>query len=525
MKFEGKKEAYISLKEATKFCNYSQEYLSLMARRGMIRAKKIGRNWFVTKDSLDEYLKKQSVLVSLPKNFVFKNGIATLTAADNSAGNSDDIISQFERLNSAPKIDDEPVVSKPVVTPAPQPHPDVHKDDRVISKLDRLSDSLQSYAQSITSILPRIVEKISVREEKSDVVGQALSPEEKEYISVQSQSFGYKIKKLNYVSRHSRTTTRLTAVSVAAIVILFLLVGGFSFGNIDKMAREFYETFKDATSIQGHFAGTHADEVLLLDKSGNISIFGHIETRGQLRSFAENGIAPIVVDSMTKVENLNSDYFDDLDSKDFTLAFVTKNGNITYEDVFLEGNVEVGKTLTVNGAVKLLDSLTVHGKLGVFSDAVFGKDITLTAGSLNIDKGTIKINDTQLVKNLNAEYLDGIKKGDINLDFVTSNGAETGRSITVGGIKVRGQSEFYAPGFFYDGVWGESGAFGTLGVAGDTSIGDNSNRDKVDLQIYSKNFTLDTDGNGSFSGNVGIGATTTTSDLVVSSRVESNLIP
>jgi len=49
---------YISLREATKYCGYSQEYLSLRARYGKLKAMKFGRNWVTKKEWLDEYLKK-----------------------------------------------------------------------------------------------------------------------------------------------------------------------------------------------------------------------------------------------------------------------------------------------------------------------------------------------------------------------------------------------------------------------------------------------------------------------------------
>lgn len=55
---ENKKENYISLREATKYCSYSQEYLSLRARQGKLKARKIGRNWFTKKEWLQEYLEK-----------------------------------------------------------------------------------------------------------------------------------------------------------------------------------------------------------------------------------------------------------------------------------------------------------------------------------------------------------------------------------------------------------------------------------------------------------------------------------
>ena len=48
---------YISLQEATRLCSYSQDYLSLRARQGKLKAAKFGRNWVTTKDWLQDYLK------------------------------------------------------------------------------------------------------------------------------------------------------------------------------------------------------------------------------------------------------------------------------------------------------------------------------------------------------------------------------------------------------------------------------------------------------------------------------------
>jgi Fic family protein len=51
-------QGYISLKEATKYCNYSLEYLSLLARTGKLPAIKFERNWMTTREAIDNYLKK-----------------------------------------------------------------------------------------------------------------------------------------------------------------------------------------------------------------------------------------------------------------------------------------------------------------------------------------------------------------------------------------------------------------------------------------------------------------------------------
>jgi len=52
------KNNYISLQEATKFCEYTQEYLSLRARQGKLKSVKFGRNWVTKREWLEEYLKK-----------------------------------------------------------------------------------------------------------------------------------------------------------------------------------------------------------------------------------------------------------------------------------------------------------------------------------------------------------------------------------------------------------------------------------------------------------------------------------
>jgi hypothetical protein len=51
---------YISLAEASSSCEYSQEYLSLRARQRKLQAVKLGRNWFTTKEWLDDYIKENS---------------------------------------------------------------------------------------------------------------------------------------------------------------------------------------------------------------------------------------------------------------------------------------------------------------------------------------------------------------------------------------------------------------------------------------------------------------------------------
>ena len=50
------KQGFISLKDASKYCDYSQEYLSFLARKGKLSAVKLGRDWVTTIDAIEEYI-------------------------------------------------------------------------------------------------------------------------------------------------------------------------------------------------------------------------------------------------------------------------------------------------------------------------------------------------------------------------------------------------------------------------------------------------------------------------------------
>lgn len=64
---ERNKADYISLSEAAAHSPYTQEYLSLRARQGKLRAVKQGRNWVTTLGWLDDYLQQVDESRSLMK--------------------------------------------------------------------------------------------------------------------------------------------------------------------------------------------------------------------------------------------------------------------------------------------------------------------------------------------------------------------------------------------------------------------------------------------------------------------------
>jgi Fic family protein len=54
------KDEFISLADATQYCDYSQEYLSKLAKEGRLDAHKKSRNWVTTKSAVLEYVAKHA---------------------------------------------------------------------------------------------------------------------------------------------------------------------------------------------------------------------------------------------------------------------------------------------------------------------------------------------------------------------------------------------------------------------------------------------------------------------------------
>src|SRR3989344_8139046 len=80
------KTKFISLLTASAKCDYSQEYLSLRARQGKRKSKKLGRNWFTTEEWLNEYLRsplngkiKDDFYLKQDSEFVFKKPLLFLS--------------------------------------------------------------------------------------------------------------------------------------------------------------------------------------------------------------------------------------------------------------------------------------------------------------------------------------------------------------------------------------------------------------------------------------------------------------
>jgi len=352
--------AYIPLVEASQLCPYSQEYLSLLARKGKIKAEKIDGVWYTTPEAIKDYVARQAEL----------------------------------------------------------------SEKEYVKKQEGLRKTLPEAEYPYAPRAPQAPERSEAPKEEDRGISEFL-----------------------------RDPKKMMVLMIVSIVVLFLLVGGPGFGRVSKVFLGINHYFKDANTLQDHQPGTHANEVLLLDDAGRISITGHIETEGQIRSWVKEGVAPIVVDSTTKVENLNVDYLDGLSGEEITLAFVTKNGNITYEDVHLQGEVEVGKILLVHGATKLLDSLLVYGELGVLGDSDLagnvkvGKDLSVSGetelqGETTIEDNLSVSGDTAITGDTTISG-EATVEGDASLekDLTVGENLTIGKTLLVPDLEVSGDAD------------------------------------------------------------------------------------
>ena len=57
---QAEEKMFITLREASKYCDYSAEYLSLLARKGRLAAVKMNnKDWMTTRDAIEEYIKNK----------------------------------------------------------------------------------------------------------------------------------------------------------------------------------------------------------------------------------------------------------------------------------------------------------------------------------------------------------------------------------------------------------------------------------------------------------------------------------
>jgi hypothetical protein len=416
---------------------YSAEYLSLLTRTGKISGRKVGRNWYISKKSLAKYLEKRGAESQI--NFIVQqSSFKPVLAADS--------ISPIGPIGPITPVELEPKGqtlepefprsglenAKPSATQEIAPKTNLVPEIR--KELDELERLYNTNIRSTDSGQARI----KANDADENVIpacppsGVAEEPESRSWIPHQVRDDNNLEAKLP-----SGTTSKIRPWKIVAVAFLALafILGGFNL----KFASALYDKLADfvgnATTLQGHVPGTHANEVLLINKAGDISIYGHIETKGQLRSTIENGVAPIVVDSMTTVENLSADYLDNISAEEFTLSLVTKNGNVTYDNVKLEGGAEIGKLLLVKGAANFLDYVSIAKDLTVNGRATIANGIEAIGNSSFL--GYVTVKGSVDISNLIAAQRGQIKEGGLTVSGATqlnSLGVTGGASVSDLGV-------------------------------------------------------------------------------------------
>ncbi|MDE1875134.1 MAG: helix-turn-helix domain-containing protein, partial [Patescibacteria group bacterium] len=582
---------WLSMAEAAGLTPYSAEYLSLLARKKKLTAKKVGKTWYTTKAVLDEYMKRQMLrnqiqngdISSLAQTVVSKTAPApanlptlpdteqpefvtvpispmvsqateatdaslkttNVPAADHPLTRRvrtfhDDLKTYLETLNSAgastsasnihaatkvehihipdffknlieskrgkqiltaetPAVPKRPVSptatipSVPAVRPVfvPRPIPVIPPVSVVSAPVAPPAVGLDAVAATLAQISERL-EKIAANE--GSAVARVLD-------SKLQAAKGTP----NIVTRSFKTvfgSKPLIYIAIGLIIVFTIFPTPFVFGFFDSAVGAVAHALTNADTVMGFRPGTHANELLLLDKQGNISIMGHVETDGQFISYAKDGIAPIVVDSKTQVNNLNAEYVGGMHPSDFTLEYVTKNGNVTTEDVYLNGNVEVGKTLLVRGATKLLSSLEVDGGISVLGAAHFSQTLAVDGPAYF----SALLNATDIKASGIASLGAAVVTGDaqVNGDLQTGGNLDVGRNVSVNGsLDVSGA------------VNGLNASFQSVGVSqgltarGEIILGSASKT----LTIDSSNVTLDTNGDLTVNGVTINGGLTATGSL------------
>jgi excisionase family DNA binding protein len=51
------KDELLTTKQAAELYSYSNDHLSLLLRKGVLKGKKIGRDWFTTRAEIEKYLR------------------------------------------------------------------------------------------------------------------------------------------------------------------------------------------------------------------------------------------------------------------------------------------------------------------------------------------------------------------------------------------------------------------------------------------------------------------------------------
>ncbi|MEX2010574.1 MAG: hypothetical protein WD874_02100, partial [Parcubacteria group bacterium] len=307
---ESLEKKWISMSEAALLTPYSAEYLSLRARKGKLASKKINNNWFTTREAIEAYLKKQELRAqmengSMPMNVVMLDPKALL-----------------------------PQQSPIPLNKLRTYHSDLRDHERRQGgvKESLIPSSVKVFSPVVQNRIPREEAHKQSLEEMKAVMEEVI---DKKLLTHSSSNTGNNIppKKVSKITKSntSKNSRIFLGGVLVALIIFSTLDSPFVLGVYEKSLGFVKEKWEDAGTILGLLPGVKKNEILLLDKNGNIAITGRVETSDVFRSSIKDGVAPIIVESRTEVKNLNAELLGGVPAGSFTLAFVTSNGNITTE--------------------------------------------------------------------------------------------------------------------------------------------------------------------------------------------------
>ncbi|MDP3800157.1 MAG: tail fiber domain-containing protein [bacterium] len=498
---------FILISQIAKETPYSAEYLSLLVRKGRITGKKFGRNWGISKSALVEYLENHVNLVTYNSQLKTSDSEklqATSYKLQDSSSRSDlgelggnyqpkTVLSSFENVipnSNLKSYNLDPVSQEKKI----QDTSSKMQDSLVVDVKKELDELEELYQNKITNDKAQITNKLqNPNEEKGSTFktslrsnleseksqGQTFSSSGilRSDLKADQPSFSFprlevpssKFQDSSFkIKSYGRSAVQWAEIFIVSVLVLGVVMGGFNFKFANAIYGAVKEFVQDAMTLQGKAPGTGANEILLLNKGGDISIQGNIETQGQLRSFAPQGIVPIVVDSQTTVLNLSANFLDGLTATNFDLQLVTGNGAITSNKITLGGGAKIIGSLLVDGVAQIEKNLVVGGAANFLDYVTVVKDFYVNG------KATLA-NSLDVIGRLTL-------KGDIDATgFIAAQRAQ----IKEGGLTVSGNTQLNSLGVTGGASMSDLGISGNFSVAGkEISLGD-SGSDKMTVNASS----------------------------------------
>jgi len=177
------------------------------------------------------------------------------------------------------------------------------------------------------------------------------------------------------------------------------------------------------------------------DSSVVVDIIGNLSSSGTLSSTVPTGLAPLSVESTTKVVNLNADFLDDRQGS-YYLDIANTTGTFAVGDMIYAANVssvaqlpigQNGDLLTVVNGIPSWESITVENLSGISGIEIYDED----AGVPNNFVGKVNKLDFESGLLVELDPLDS-QKAIINLDL---SGITIDSIGAIGGIGIQEESD------------------------------------------------------------------------------------